>query len=287
MGYLHIENLYKNKTVLLFRECYALEKVHGTSAHVGIAKDRQFHVFSGGAKHEEFAALFPAEFGAKLAERYPTGSITLYGEAYGGKVQKMTHAYGKDLRFVVFDVRLGERWMCVPEAAAITESLGLEFVPWLKIPTDRDAIDRERDAESDIGVRRGIMGAIREGVVLRPLMELDDYRGNRIIAKHKRAEFSERAHQPKVDDPNQAAILIAADSIANEWVTEMRLEHILGRGTIQCDTEAIPDLIAAMVEDVEREAAGEIMVSKEARKAIGKRTAFLVKQRLANSIGQP
>ena len=27
MGYLHIDNLYKNQTIRLFRECYALEKV--------------------------------------------------------------------------------------------------------------------------------------------------------------------------------------------------------------------------------------------------------------------
>src|SRR5690348_10996218 len=34
MGYLHIGNLYKTQDLLLFRECYALEKVHGTSAHI-------------------------------------------------------------------------------------------------------------------------------------------------------------------------------------------------------------------------------------------------------------
>ena len=34
MGYLHIDNLYKNQTVLAFRRCFALEKVHGTSAHI-------------------------------------------------------------------------------------------------------------------------------------------------------------------------------------------------------------------------------------------------------------
>ena len=34
MGYAHIENLYKNQTILLFRRCWALEKVHGTSAHI-------------------------------------------------------------------------------------------------------------------------------------------------------------------------------------------------------------------------------------------------------------
>ena len=34
MGYMHIDNLYKNQDVLMFREAYALEKIHGTSAHV-------------------------------------------------------------------------------------------------------------------------------------------------------------------------------------------------------------------------------------------------------------
>lgn len=29
MGYIHIENLYKNRAILLFKECYALEKIHG------------------------------------------------------------------------------------------------------------------------------------------------------------------------------------------------------------------------------------------------------------------
>ena len=34
MGYLHIDNLYKNQDILMFKECYAMEKIHGTSAHV-------------------------------------------------------------------------------------------------------------------------------------------------------------------------------------------------------------------------------------------------------------
>ena len=34
MGYRHIDNLYKNQDILLFRECFALEKIHGTSANV-------------------------------------------------------------------------------------------------------------------------------------------------------------------------------------------------------------------------------------------------------------
>lgn len=29
MGFMHIDNLYRDKTILMFRECYAAEKLHG------------------------------------------------------------------------------------------------------------------------------------------------------------------------------------------------------------------------------------------------------------------
>lgn len=34
MAYMHIENLYANQTILESKECYAMEKIHGTSAHI-------------------------------------------------------------------------------------------------------------------------------------------------------------------------------------------------------------------------------------------------------------
>jgi hypothetical protein len=57
LAYQHISNLYKDQRILLFKEVYALEKIHGTSAHVAL-KDGQLRLFSGGEKHENFAALF-------------------------------------------------------------------------------------------------------------------------------------------------------------------------------------------------------------------------------------
>lgn len=84
MGYLHIDNLYKNQTILLFRECYALEKIHGTSAHVSW-KEGLLTFFSGGEKHERFQGLFD---GGALGEGFAAVGhprLTVYGEAYGGK----------------------------------------------------------------------------------------------------------------------------------------------------------------------------------------------------------
>lgn len=284
MGYMHIDNLYKNQDILLFKECYALEKVHGTSAHVSV-KDGRLRFFSGGVSHTEFEALWPDK--EALLASFHGRDATVYGEAYGGKCQGMSHTYGSELRFVAFDVKIGDFWLEVPKAEGFTRQVGIPFVPWVRIPTDIKAIDEARDAPSEIARRHGIASAPggREGVVLRPLVELLKKNGDRIIAKHKSANFRETSSPRKILDPAMMEVLAAADDIASEWVTPMRLDHILGRG-IECSEENIGKIIGLMVEDVEREARGEIVASKEARKAIGAATVQLIKSRLYKSLGE-
>ena len=163
MGYLHINNLYKDQRILLFRECYAMEKVHGTSAHVRIRSVSEqacgvpckFEFFSGGESHDRFVGLFDQ---AKLAAAFVAigqAEIIVYGEAYGGKQQGMKATYGTELCFIAFDVQVGESWLSVPDAASVVDSLGLEFVPYVKIATDLAALDAERDKPSEVAVRRG------------------------------------------------------------------------------------------------------------------------------------
>ncbi len=285
MGYLHIENLYKNQDILMFRECYAMEKIHGTSAHVSYNPETdEVKFFSGGEKHERFALLFdePAlksEFKDALEHQ-----TTFYGEAYGGKQQGMGATYGKDLKFVVFDVKIGEHWLSVPQADQLATSLGFEFVAYRLVKTDIDTLDRERDLNSTQATRNGIDGdKIREGVVLRPIVELTTNRGSRIICKHKRAEFRERKTIPEVD-PAQRELLAKASAIADEWVVPMRMDHVLdklGNPTEMRDTGKV---IAAMVEDVMREADDFIVDSKACRKAIGGAAAKMYKDRVTKIV---
>lgn len=322
MGYLHIENLYKNQEILLFKECYALEKIHGTSAHVsfrtrpceacgGSGKNNNelgnahpelpcakcdgkdvtgITFFSGGEKHNNFVALFDQ---AKLIEnftKFGMDEVVVFGEAYGGKCQGMKDTYGDKLRFVAFDVKVGNEdgngWLTVPKAEKVSTDLGFDFVHYVKISTDLAAIDAERDKPSTQAQRNGCGIKNAEGIVCRPLVELRDSYGNRIICKHKREEFRETAKPRTVEDPNKLKILDEAKAIAEEWVTDMRLEHVLDKlpPEKRC-MEAMRDIIAAMTEDVTREAKGEIVDSKEARAAIGARTARLFKAKSNRSIG--
>ena len=54
MGYMHIDNLYKDQRVLQFKECYCMEKIHGSSAHVSFDKidgKNIINYYAGGVPH--------------------------------------------------------------------------------------------------------------------------------------------------------------------------------------------------------------------------------------------
>lgn len=277
MGYLHIDNLYKAQEILAFKECYALEKIHGTSAHISF-NGKTVSFFSGGEKHETFVRLFNEEFLAAKFSELIAKPCVIYGEAYGGKCQGMSKTYGPTLKFIVFDVMIGDMWLSVPQAAEIAGSLGLEFVQFDKLPTDLPVLDAARDAPSTQAIRNGITEPrIMEGVVLRPLFEATLNNGKRIIAKHKRVEFQERTSIPEVD-PTKRQIIDDAEAVAFEWVTPMRLNHVLDKLTGEKDMALTGEVIKAMVEDVMREAEGEIADHKAVRKAIGGRAAKLYKE---------
>ena len=154
MGYMHIDNLYKNVEVLMFKECYAMEKIHGTSARVSW-KDGKVNLFSGGEKHERFEKLFDIEGIEKRFKELFDCDVILFGEAYGGKCQGMSGTYGKELRFIVFDVKVDERWLSVPDAHDVAKKLLFEFVDYVKVKTDLKLLDQERDKDSVQAIRNG------------------------------------------------------------------------------------------------------------------------------------
>lgn len=292
MSYLHIENLRKSDEILMFKRCFALEKIHGTSAHVRWSEGK-VSFFSGGESYERFSKLFDVEkLATVFTEKFTTEpTVIVYGEAYGGKQQGMSATYGKELKFVAFEVKIGEKFLAVWNAFGVVRELGLEFVDFVEIDATVEAINAERDKPSTQAVRNGIVEPkLREGVVLRPLVELTKNNGGRIIAKHKRAEFSERG-APNLDDldPSRRVLMESAEAIAEEFVTPMRLDHVIDRLISERedkepkirDTGAI---IGLMVEDVTREASGEIIDNPHVRKAISSKAAKLFKSKMETQL---
>jgi len=357
MGYADIPNLYSDQTILLFKECYALEKVHGLRSRltfkrqasdlstpekcaeaylkdknlsvtadefakiissgndpnsltmkdmkkfVPLLKEKYPHVdiphfhsvfnsfcvarnqfagwdinlFSGGAKHDSFVQLFDLN---DLAQRMNANSydeLTVYGEVYGGKMQGMSHTYGLDMKFIAFEVKYGEYWLSVPQAEKIARNLGLDFVDYVKISTDINEIDAERDKPSSIALKLNLGEKQREGVVLKPLVEVKLNNGKRVMAKHKRADFCETKSKREID-PERAMALSDAQEIAEEWVTRMRLNHVIDAvaSRLNLDMDELgmqhtPEIIKEMVADVYKES--DIADTKDNRKAIGQYAA--------------
>lgn len=281
MGYADISNLYRAQEILLFKRCYATEKVHGTSAHLSW-NEGKLGFFSGGEKHEKFVGLFDQEkLTAIFTANFGDMKVMVHGEAYGGKQQGMAHTYGPNLKFIVFDVKVEESWLSVPKAEKVASDLGLEFVHYVEIPTDIAVIDAERDADSVQAVRNSMgPGHMREGIVLRPPIEVTMNNGERVIAKHKREEFKERQHVPKVVDAAKMEVMTKAQDIADEWVVPMRLEHILQDLPHANGMEHTGEIVKAMIADVYKESKGEIVESKEVSAAIGRKAAELWKRRI-------
>lgn len=284
MGYQHVENLYKNPDIFLFREVWALEKIHGSSAHVRYRKGEPLHFFSGGEKASTFVAIFdPALLEKFVALGHEV--LCVYGEAYGGKCQGMGHVYGPALRFVAFDVLVGDTWANVPAAEEIVKSLGLEFVHHEKAQATPEALNALRDADSVQAKRNGFpfpgspeSRPVREGIVVKPLIELARNDGKRIMAKHKSELFRETSN-PRSLDVAELNVISDARAVAEEWVTPMRLEHVLQK-VVAPDVSHTGTVVKAMIADVRREAEGEVVWSREVEKAIGARTAQLFKRKM-------
>jgi hypothetical protein len=296
MGYMHINNLYKDDRIFKFEECFVLEKIHGTSAHIKF-KDEKLTFFSGGEKYENFLVLFNSDQLLNYLSSFCQDEIIIYGEAYGGKQQGMRDTYGPELKFVAFDVKMNGNWLDVPLAESLVKFCKLEFVDYVKIKVTLPELDAQRDRDSVQAVRNGMgEGHKREGIVIRPIQETYDEKGDRIITKHKGEEFRETS-TPRPVNPEKLKLMTESKAIAEEWVTPMRLDHVLDSAVQvikavnglddscrRLGPEDTKTIIEMMQEDIKREAKGEILESKDALKAIGNRTAYLYKQWLINRL---
>lgn len=279
-----------------------MEKLHGTSAHVGYrapgvgAPEERLFFFPGGEKLDAFRACFDE---AALLEAFRAlgySSATVYGEAYGGRCQGMKATYGDKLRFACFDIDVGEGWLCVPHAAQVASKLGLEFVHWELGPATQAWLDAQRDAPSVQAKRNGCGdGKQREGIVVRPPVEMFAAGGERVIAKYKALAFEETRGGRTAANPGKGEAILAGRAVADEWVTDMRLTHVLdklmaaraeGEKDRGWDLPDIPSVIAAMIGDVTVEGAGQVEMGHEARKAVGTATVRLFKRRLEQTSEQ-
>jgi hypothetical protein len=118
------------------------------------------------------------------------GPLTLYGEGYGGKIQKGS-GYQTEQRFILFDALaphdpLGV-WLHQQDARCVAKSLSIPMAPEIFTGTLHEAVDMCSLAFKSTIAEDADKEA--EGLVLRPSFELRDRMGRRIVTKLKCTDF--------------------------------------------------------------------------------------------------
>lgn len=189
-----VEGSYQSEIVkyLAGNTWMCTEKIDGTN--VGIAWDGYAVHFQGRSEtsslpsklveylmntflSDEVQELFEQKFGEM--------KVVLFGEGYGAGIQK-GKAYRNDLAFILFDVYLPEKdlWLKRDAIEDIAQCFNIEAVPVIMTGTLLEAVEFVKTRPSST-----IGNAKMEGLVCKPLEEVRDRMGNRVVVKVKCKDF--------------------------------------------------------------------------------------------------
>ena len=129
--------------------------------------------------------LFGGDINEEMFEqKFGDMPVMLIGEGYGAKIQKGGGDYRTDNDFILFDVCINGNYRPRESVNEIANYFNIDVVPTIMIGRLQDGVDYVKSKpKSKIG------NADSEGLVARPLKELKDRTGNRIIVKIKVKDF--------------------------------------------------------------------------------------------------
>lgn len=183
---------YRNPTIAYLKDNMWLftEKVDGTNVRV----HWDGHKVEFGGRTDK--AQIPGPLLNKLNEMFVTTEaeelfeqtwgdkdVILFGEGYGPKIQNGGE-YRSDVSFILFDVLVGDNYQEREWVEKTAQMFNIDVVPIVLTGTIQDGIDYVmKHPRSTMGT------AMMEGVVGRPMIELRDRRGERVIIKIKWEDF--------------------------------------------------------------------------------------------------
>ena len=188
------ENIFRNETVEFLKDIdwEFTEKIDGTNIRIywdghkvsyygrtdkaqipSQLMNRLVELFGGDTNEE----MFEQKFGET--------PVMLIGEGYGAKIQKGGD-YRQDNDFILFDVCINDNYLSRENVKDIANYFNIDVVPTIMIGKLQEGINYVKTKpKSKIGT------ADAEGLVARPLIELRDRTGKRVIVKIKVHDFEE------------------------------------------------------------------------------------------------
>ena len=192
-----IEGSYRNPTVEFLKDnkWQWTEKVDGTN--VRVYWDGHKVSFAGRTDKaslpasllEKLNEYFGGETNAQMFEQmFGEREVIAFGEGYGAKIQTGGDYVedGKSVDFVMFDLLVGNNYQPRESVQLFAEAFGVKIVPIVGEGTLDEAIKFVKlHLNSSFGKKTHEM----EGVVCRPIIELNDRCHNRVIVKIKWEDF--------------------------------------------------------------------------------------------------
>jgi len=274
--YSSIENIRKSSEVLLY-DTIITEKIHGTNVrfyygngglYVGGRNTIIYNPQVGEVKNDGYGFYNFISNHPCLEIFHETGeydNYTFYGEFHGPGIQKgIKYSEEKDLR--IFDIRHPDgNFLNWEQVEYICNKLNLKIVPVFhkgKI-SDIGVLNSFLNINSKCAIENGINleDNIAEGIVIKPLIEMMDKRGDRIIVKYKSKKWAENADgvskMPKELSKEEVEFQKQAREFASMVATEGRLhtiiEHITRDGNVEINMKRVPDFLREFVKDVMEE----------------------------------
>ena len=189
-----IEGKFRNETVEYLKDCQWIftEKIDGTN--ISVVWDGHKVEFHGRTERASIPSplvnYLTKTFGGDVNEQmfeqmFGDKEVILYGEGYGPKIQN-GGAYRDDVSFILFDVFMpgGGLWLKRDAVDAIAKAFSVDVVPVVLDGTIQEGVDFVKShPKSNFGT------ADMEGLVGRPVVDLLDRTGKRIIVKIKAKDF--------------------------------------------------------------------------------------------------
>lgn len=117
-----------------------------------------------------------------------TDDVCMYGEGYGIKIQKGGNYLPDRADFILFDVKIGSWWLTRNAIEDIGEKMNIAVVPIIGIWKLEEAVEYvKKGFKSTIAANKDYNA---EGLIMKPVIELFDRRGQRVITKIKHKDFS-------------------------------------------------------------------------------------------------
>lgn len=187
------ENEWRNETVEYLKdiEWEFTEKIDGTN--IRVVWDGYKVSYYGRTDNAQIPAhlmnklieLFGGETNEEMFEqKFGEMEVMLIGEGFGAKIQSGGNYIPDGTDFILFDVMINDNYLSRESVKDIANYFNVRMIPTIMTGNLQKGIDYVKSKpKSTIGT------ADIEGLVARPLHELKDQIGNRIIVKIKVRDF--------------------------------------------------------------------------------------------------